>query len=213
MSQRIHTGRRRNEAARQAILQAAEDLLASGDGALITVAGITQRAGVGKQTIYRWWPSKSAVLLEAMTERAKAVAPVRDTGDLRDDLYLLLRSTFAAVPKNRSLLLGVLHEGLADPDTMSQLAAFAASRRDALAQIIDTARRRGQISRSAATELAVDQVFGVLWYRMIFGHQPLDARAASQLAEALVTQLTTSPGARTRQPTRQRATRSIKSVD
>jgi tetracycline repressor-like protein len=43
----------------------------------------------------------------------------------------------------------------------------------ALAQIIDTARRRGQVSRSAASELAVDQVFGVLWYRMIFGHQPL----------------------------------------
>jgi AcrR family transcriptional regulator len=173
VSQRIHTGRRRNEAARQAILQAAVELLASGDNALITVAGITQRAGVGKQTIYRWWPSKSAVLLEAMIERGRAVAPVSDTGNLRDDLYLLLRSTFAAVPKNRSLLLGVLHEGLADPDTMSQLGAFAASRREALAQIIDTARRRGQVSRSAASELAVDQVFGVLWYRMIFGHQPL----------------------------------------
>jgi hypothetical protein len=127
-----------------------------------------------------------------MIERAKAVAPVRDTGDLRDDLYLLLRSTFAAVPKNRSLLLGVLHEGLADPDTMSQLAAFAASRRDALAQILDVAQRRGQISRSAATELVVDQAFGVLWYRMIFGHQPLDARTARQLAEALVAQLTTA---------------------
>jgi AcrR family transcriptional regulator len=190
VSERIHTGRRRNEAARQAILQAAEELLVTGDGALITVAGITQRAGVGKQTVYRWWPSKSAVLLEAMIERAKAVAPVRDTGDLREDLYLLLRSTFAAVPKNRRLLLGVLREGLGDPDTMSQLAAFAASRRDALAQIIDTARRRGQISHSAATELAVDQAFGVLWYRMIFGHQPLHARAARQLAEALVTQLT-----------------------
>jgi AcrR family transcriptional regulator len=194
VSQRIHTGRRRNEAARQAILQAAEELLATGEGALITVAGITQRAGVGKQTIYRWWPSKSAVLLEAMIERAKAVAPVRDTGDLRDDLYLLLRSTFTALPQNRSLLLGVLHEGLADPDTMSQLAAFAASRRDALAQILDVAQRRGQIPRSAATELAVDQVFGVLWYRMIFGHQPLDARTARQLAEAVVTQLTTAPG-------------------
>lgn len=103
-----------------------------------------------------------------------------------------MRSTFAAVPKNRNLLLGVLHEGLADPDTMSKLAAFAASRRDALAQILDVAQRRGQIPRSAATELAVDQAFGVLWYRMIFGHQPLDARTARQLAEALVAQLTTA---------------------
>lgn len=192
MSQRIHTGRARNEAARDAILQAAADLLIEGDSALITVADITQRAGVGKQTIYRWWPSKSAVLLEAMIERAHVVAPARDTGDLHGDLYLLLRSTFATAPRNRSLLLGVLHEGLGDADTMSQLGAFAASRREALAQVIDAARRRGQIADSAATDMAVDQAFGVLWYRLIFGHRALDARAAGQLADALFTQLTTS---------------------
>jgi AcrR family transcriptional regulator len=191
VSQRIHTGRARNEAARQAILRAAADLLLEGDGASITVADITQRAGVGKQTIYRWWPSKSAVLLEAMVERAQAVAPVRDTGDLRGDLYQLLRSTFATAPKNRSLLLGVLHEGLGDVDTMSQLSAFAASRREALAQIIDAARRRGEIASPAAIDMAVDQAFGVLWYRLIFGHRSLDARAAGQLADALFTQLTT----------------------
>jgi AcrR family transcriptional regulator len=191
MTQRIHTGRKRNEAARDAILQAAADLLLEGDGASITVADITQRAGVGKQTIYRWWPSKSAVLLEAMVGRAQAVAPVRNTGDLRGDLYQLLRATFATAPKNRSLLLGVLHEGLGDADTMSQLSAFAASRREALDQIIDEARRRGEIAGSAATDMAVDQAFGVLWYRLIFGHQALNARAAGQLADALFTQLTT----------------------
>src|SRR6516165_6750183 len=105
---RPHTGSRRNEAAELAILRAAAELLAVGDGALITVGAIAERAGVGKQTIYRWWPSKSAVLLDAMIHRARQVAPAPDSGDLHTDLRLFLRSTFAATPDNRSLLLGVL---------------------------------------------------------------------------------------------------------
>ena len=189
MTGRPHTGSRRNEAAEQAILQAAAELLAVGDGALITVGAIAQRAGVGKQTIYRWWPSKSAVLLDAMIHRAEQVAPSPDTGDLRTDLREFLRSTFAAAPDNRSLLLGVLREALGDAATMEQLAVFSAARRDALAQILDRARARGEIPETAKIDAVVDQAFGLLWYRMIFAHHPLDERAAADVAAALATQL------------------------
>jgi AcrR family transcriptional regulator len=188
---RPHTGSRRNEAAEQAILRAAAELLAAGDGALITVAAIAERAGVGKQTIYRWWPSKSAVLLDAMIHRAEEVAPAPDSGDLQTDLRLFLRSTFAAAPANRSLLLGVLREALGDAATMEQLASFTSVRRDALAQILDRARALGQIPSVERLDNVVDQAFGFLWYRMIFAHQPLDEHAADDLAAALVTQLHT----------------------
>jgi AcrR family transcriptional regulator len=188
---RPHTGSRRNEAAEQAILRAAAELLAAGDGALITVAAIAERAGVGKQTIYRWWPSKSAVLLDAMIHRAEEVAPAPDSGDLQTDLRLFLRSTFAAAPANRSLLLGVLREALGDAATMEQLASFASFRRDALAQILDRARALGQMPSVERLDNVVDQAFGFLWYRMIFAHQPLDEHAADDLAAALVTQLHT----------------------
>jgi AcrR family transcriptional regulator len=186
---RPHTGSRRNEAAERAILRAAAELLAAGDGALITVAAIAERAGVGKQTIYRWWPSKSAVLLDAMIHRAEEVAPAPDSGDLRTDLRLFLRSTFAAAPANRSLLLGVLREALGDGATMERLAAFTATRRDALTHILDRARSRGQISELDGRDSVVDQAFGLVWYRMIFAHQPLDERAADEAAAALATQL------------------------
>jgi AcrR family transcriptional regulator len=186
---RPHTGSRRNEGAEQAILRAAADLLAAGDAALITVAAIAERAGVGKQTIYRWWPSKSAVLLDAMIHRAAEVAPAPDSGDLQTDLRLFLRSTFAATPDNRSLLLGVLREALGDADTMDRLAAFTAARRDALAQIVERAGARGQVPSMERLDIVVDQAFGLLWYRMIFAHQPLDEGAADDVAAALVTQL------------------------
>jgi AcrR family transcriptional regulator len=186
---RPHTGSRRNEAAELAILRAAAELLAVGDGALITVGAIAERAGVGKQTIYRWWPSKSAVLLDAMIRHADEVAPAPDTGDLPTDLRRFLRSTFAAAPANRSLLLGVLREALGDAATMERLAGFTAARRDALAQIIDRARDRGQIPATARHDTVVDQAFGLLWYRMIFAHRPLDEDAADDLAAALATQV------------------------
>jgi len=189
---RPHTGSRRNEAAELAILRAAADLLAAGDGALITVGAIAKRAGVGKQTIYRWWPSKSAVLLDAMIHGAEEIAPAPDTGDLQTDLRVFLRSTFAAAPGNRSLLLGVLREALGDADTMDRLAAFTAARRDALAQILDRARARGQIPSGERLDTVVDQAFGLLWYRMIFAHRPLDELAADAVAAALATQLCTN---------------------
>jgi AcrR family transcriptional regulator len=189
---RPHTGSRRNDAAEQAILRAAAELLEAGDGALITVAAIAERAGVGKQTIYRWWPSKSAVLLDAMIHRAHQIAPAPDRGDLHTDLRLFLRSTFAAAPDNRSLLLGVLREALGDAATMNQLATFTVARRDELAQILDRATDRRQLPMLARPETVVDQAFGLLWYRMIFAHEPLDEQAADDLAAALTTQLQTN---------------------
>jgi AcrR family transcriptional regulator len=189
VTERPHTGSRRNEAAEQAILRAAAELLAAGDGALITVAAIAERAGVGKQTIYRWWPSKSAVLLDAMIHRADEVAPAPDSGELETDLRLFLRSTFGAAPANRSLLLGVLREALGDVATMERLAAFAATRREALTQILDRAHTRGQITASASRDALVDQAFGLLWYRMIFAHRPLDECAADDVTAVLATQL------------------------
>lgn len=188
---RPHTGNRRNDAAERAILQAAAELLADGGGP-ISVDAIAERAGVGKQTIYRWWPSKSAVLLDAMIHRARQVAPAPDSGDLHADLRLFLRATFTAAPDSRSLLLGVLREALADDATMDRLAAFTAARRDELAGILARARARGQIPAAEPPATVVDQAFGLLWYRMIFAHEALDERAADQLAAALATQLRTN---------------------
>jgi hypothetical protein len=65
------------------------------------------------------------------------------------------------------------------------------SRRDELAGILDRARARGQIPTPKPLETVVDQAFGLLWYRMIFAHEPLDKQGADALARALTTQLQT----------------------
>ena len=80
---------RRSERSRRAILTAALDLVEEVGYAKTSVEGIAARAGVGKQTIYRWWPSKGAVLLDALlalSEGDDGVEPLPDTGDLAADL-------------------------------------------------------------------------------------------------------------------------------
>ncbi|WP_197495261.1 TetR/AcrR family transcriptional regulator [Mycobacterium kyorinense] len=186
---RTHTGRRRNDAARDAILTAAAELLESQGSAKITMASIAQRAGAGKQTLYRWWPTKGALLLEAMVALAESEVIAAETSDLRSDLTSFVRATFAAATKHRSLLLGVLREALGDPDTAAELDEFAASRRAALREIIEAAVERGEIVQRGAIDLVVDQVFGLLWYRLIFGNAPLTRAAAGRVVESMLVQL------------------------
>src|SRR5687768_7729574 len=92
---------RRSERSRRAIYEAALGLVGEIGYPKTTVEGIAARAGVGKQTIYRWWPSKAAVLLEAFLDMAdqaaEAAGPggyeIPDTGDLEADLRTVLRAT------------------------------------------------------------------------------------------------------------------------
>ena len=80
---RPHTGRRRNEAAQEAILDAAFRLLSGPGTEVMTIDAIAAEAGVGRQTIYRWWPSKGAVVADALVRHARVAVPERDTGSFR----------------------------------------------------------------------------------------------------------------------------------
>src|SRR5947208_4645148 len=77
---------RRSERARTAILDAAFALCGEQGYAATTMEGIAKLAGVGKQTIYRWWPSKAAVLQEALNEEVGTITDFPDTGDVVADL-------------------------------------------------------------------------------------------------------------------------------
>ncbi|WP_327226865.1 TetR/AcrR family transcriptional regulator [Streptomyces platensis] len=86
---------RRSERSRRAIFDAALALVGEVGYDKLTIEGIASRAGVGKQTIYRWWPSKAAVLLDAFTATVDDydAKGLPDTGDLAADLKFVLRAT------------------------------------------------------------------------------------------------------------------------
>jgi AcrR family transcriptional regulator len=187
-STRPHTGRRRNEAARRAILDAALRLLADADGAPVTVETIARKAGVGKQTLYRWWPSKGAVLLDALTDRAGQDVPAPDTGSLRDDLRAVVAATFegASAPPTAPALRTLAREAARDPHLADLMREFTGARRAALREVLERGRERGELPEGRDLDLMVDQVYGVFWYRFLLGHAPLDERTATDLADSLV---------------------------
>src|SRR5438445_4504167 len=181
---RQHTGRRRNEQARQAILAATLELLATGDTPKASMDAIAARAGVGKQTIYRWWPSKAAVLVEAMTERARVEVPAPDTGSLERDLEAFLIGMFRAArdPTVARVLRTLMAEAQLDEDAASVLQAYTAERRQVLFAVFRRGQARGTLAAAADIDLLIDQAFGVVWYRLLVPHAPLPSSDAANLA-------------------------------
>ncbi|MET8704168.1 TetR/AcrR family transcriptional regulator [Kitasatospora sp. NPDC004723] len=184
---RPHTGRRRNEAAHRAILDAALRLLAESDGTPVTIDAIARTAGVGKQTVYRWWPSKGAVLLDALTDRADQDVHGPDTGSLGSDLQAFIATTFEAAQRDTtaSALRTVAREAARDPHLAELMRSFTAARRGALRELLARGCERGELAGEADLDLIADQVYGVFWYRFLLGHAALDADTAERLASSL----------------------------
>ncbi|MGH3377203.1 MAG: TetR/AcrR family transcriptional regulator [Actinoallomurus sp.] len=179
-------GRPRSEATRQAILTAAIDELHERGYAALTIEGIAARAGAGKPTIYRWWPSKADVVLDALLERAAADIPVPDEGSLPADLVAFLNATFRQHGQ-RPVLIGLMAQALLDPAfAVAFRDRFLFGRRAALRAILDRAVTRGEVAPDVDPELLIDVAYGVLWYRLMLDHLPLDEEAGEQLAALLV---------------------------
>jgi AcrR family transcriptional regulator len=179
-------GRPRSEAARQAILGAAISELKERGYAALTVEGIAARAGVGKQTIYRWWPSKAEVVLTALLDLSETTIAVPDEGSLPADLMGFLAETFRQRGQ-RPVLVGLMAQALLDPVFATAFRErFLFRRRAVLREILDRAAARGEIAPDLDPELLIDVVYGVLWYRLLLDHAPLDDAAGRQLADLVV---------------------------
>src|SRR6201996_787245 len=145
---RPHTGRRRNDAAREAILDATFGLLSSPDAASLTIDAIAAAAGVGRQTIYRWWPSKGAVVADALVRHARAVVPERDTGCFAGDLTAFFTDSFAGLENGRyaDRLRQIVAEAQRDEHVARVLADFTAVRRAALRALLERGRSAGDLA-------------------------------------------------------------------
>lgn len=190
---RPHTGRRRNDAAADAILDATFRLLTNPDGPTVTIDAIAAEAGVGRQTIYRWWPTKGAVVADALARHAQRVVALRETGSFHDDLTGFLTDSFAGLADERlaARLRQIVAAAQQDEHVEQVLQEFTAARRAALRELLERGRDAGQLAPDADLDMLVDMAYGVLYYRLLVRHAPLDTDAAHRLAA----QLTRTPPA------------------
>jgi AcrR family transcriptional regulator len=181
-------GRKRSEDSRMAILAAASELTAEVGYAGLTIEGIAARSGAGKTTIYRWWPSKADVLLDALATKADLYVPVSDEGSYTADLSAFLTASFALGrnPQVAEVLCALMAEAQINPEFGKRFrASFLQNRRDALGVILDRAQARGDLPPGIPPATITDIVFGTLWYRLLATRQPLDQQLANELVSTL----------------------------
>jgi len=173
---------RRSQPTRAAILTAALELAGEVGYARLSIEGIAARAGAGKQTIYRWWPSKGAVLFDALLALSDdgsaddATADLPNTGDLAADLKMVLRATVDELtdPRLSDPMRALTVEVLADPE----LAQTWRTRLDEPMRAMKTRRLRaaqeaGDLAPDVDLAVAADLVWGPLQNKWLFGPEPL----------------------------------------
>jgi AcrR family transcriptional regulator len=184
----VSRGRPRSEKARKAILRAARELLREGGPAAVTMEGVAARAGVGKPTVYRWWPDRHAVAMAALMEGEAEAAPSRAP---RSALQALRRqlATIAerfATPTGRHVTTMI---AASDSETEFSKAFrnhFVLARRVEGRVLLEQAIREKEVRRELDVEVALDLLYGPLFFRLLMGHAPLDAAFVDRvLAHAL----------------------------
>ena len=171
-------GRPRSEAARQAILRAANDLLARDGFAAVTMEAIAAEAGVSKATLYRWWPCKAAVVMDAFLAATGPCPPFPDTGCVREDLRGQMRRAGAAFGGTMGTVLPGCWPKPRPTPRPPRPSARATSPRAGRrrAEVLGVrASTRGRSAPMPTWTQLTDALYGPLYYRLLAGHAPLDA--------------------------------------
>jgi AcrR family transcriptional regulator len=181
---------RRSERSRQAILAATRALISELGYAKVSIEAIAARAGVGKQTIYRWWPSKGAVIFDSLlalsTEGDGQEMALPDTGDIEADLKLVMRATAAefADPDFERPIRALEIEIINDPELAAQF-------REKLERPVDeakkarmrSAQRAGQLATDADLDLVLEVLYAPLFQRWLHRSGPLTDEYADSLVD------------------------------
>ncbi len=193
-SPRPRPGRPRSEESRTAVLRATSELLHEVGLRAMTTEEIANRSGASKATIYKWWPNKYAVAIDAFLSEMMAESRDPDTGSARDDLTAVMRGLlhFYTGPSGR-VFAQLVGEAQADPSIQQELRAnLVDSRRELFRTIWDRGVERGELRADLDPDAALDLVIGPALYRLMIGHAPMGEDAADQLVDAAIRGL--SPG-------------------
>ncbi|WP_327087220.1 TetR/AcrR family transcriptional regulator [Nonomuraea sp. NBC_01738] len=168
------------------IFEATLRLLAAHGFDGLTVEGVAEESGVNKTTIYRWWPSKAALLGAALVEAEALAISVADTGSLRGDLEALVADLrrLLTEPPGRDVAVAALGAAVHHPEIDAR--RFFADRMARERDIFRRAVRRGELAESADPMLIVDLLAGAVWVRAVFRGLPLTDEFARQAVSVVL---------------------------
>ena len=155
----------------------------------LTVDEVASRAGVSKATIYRWWPTKESLALDALYHEWEPSTHDDDTGELRSDLVALIRP-WVRLARRRPygrVIAALVIAAESDPAFAEQYRTrFIGPRRDLARAILARAAARGEIRADVNVEVALDLLFGSVYHRLLHGHAPLTDRFVADAIDTLL---------------------------
>lgn len=182
-------GRPRDERSRQAMLRAAREMMAQGGLFAVTIEGVAARAGVGRPTVYRHWRNRHEVAMAALMDAAPAdLGQGGDAGSVRMRLTAQLDRliAFFASPLGRSvgLMLAASHE---DTDLAKAFRdQFIQARRAESREVLAEAVKTGELREDIDVEVAVDMIYGPVFYRVLMAHEPFTHAFSERLVEQVL---------------------------
>ncbi len=163
-------GARRSLESAEAILEAAEAVLIENGYSGFSIEAVARRARAGKPTIYRWWSSKTALLLEVY-QRQKRDITYSDTGDIEEDLFIFAKSLFSQwrdTPAG-NIFRSLVAEAQQDPAAAEALAEYSAGRRAHTGKLIERAKARGEVAADIEPSQIADMVSSYAWVHLLTG--------------------------------------------
>lgn len=188
-------GARRNPASAEAILEAAEAVLLETGHAGFSIEAVARRARAGKPTVYRWWPSKAALLLDVYQRQKRFAYP--DTGNIEDDIVAFLNGLLAnwRDTASGSIFRSIVAEAQADTGAGKALAAYAAGRRADTGKMIEKAIARGEVARGTDPAVIADLLSSFAWSHLLTGRLDADERELRAVTAAVLDGIRTKDGA------------------
>jgi AcrR family transcriptional regulator len=188
-------GRPRSEHRKQAILEAAQALLEEGGPGAVTMEAVAARAGVGKPTVYRWWPDRHAVAMAALmakeTHERERSSHSSALSSLREQLHAIARRFATGTGRHVTSM-------IASADSESELGRafrnhFVLARRTEGKAWLERAMLDGDLRPELDLEVALDLLYGPLFFRLLMGHAPLDQAFVDRVLDDALRGIAASP--------------------
>ncbi|HEY0189452.1 MAG TPA: TetR/AcrR family transcriptional regulator [Cellulomonas sp.] len=188
---RRRPGRRRDHGKDEVILQATRELLTERGYDAMTMDAVAERAGAGKATVYRRWPSKVALTVDSLLcSKQVSIDQVPDSGSLREDLLSV--ATLVTRLKNDELMSGLLTAIREAPEVAVVFhEQFVAGRVGLMRSLLERARERGEVAPGADLDMIAEVGPAMIHYRKMVAHLPMDREFAERLIDSVVLPLVT----------------------
>jgi AcrR family transcriptional regulator len=178
--------RPRSARAHSAILRETANLLDEVGFAAMTIEEVAARARAGKATIYRRWPSKGALAMDAVMAEMDSAAAFPDTGSVIDDFRVQIRSVARLLnrPRIRHMLVGVIFEAQDNPELREAFRdRYVNPRRQEGKDALRRGIARGELRAGFDSDIFFDHVYAALYFRLLISDAPLTRRFTDELVQ------------------------------